>query len=70
MRGAPLRVALRELGAQPDTPVAASAVLVRSVPAPADSDFFVAPSGEDDDDEPPPRALRPEQLAHWLDRGD
>ena len=70
MRGTPLRVALRELGAQPDTPVAASSVVVRTVPAPAASDFFVAPQGEDDDDEPPPRALRPEQLADWRNRRD
>ena len=64
LRGATLRIALGELGIAPETPVAASAVVARSVPAPV-FPTFVAPV-EGDDDEPPPRALRPEELARLV----
>jgi hypothetical protein len=65
LRGATLRIALGELGIAPETPVAASAVVARSVPAPV-FPTFVAPVEGEDDDEPPPRALRPEELARLV----
>lgn len=65
IRGTPLRVALRELGNGQETPAAESVVVARSVPVPAP----IEPPPAEEDEEPPPPALRPQQLARWLNRG-
>ena len=64
LRGDTLRVALRELGSDAEAPVSRTTeTRVRAaLPLPV-----AAPEPVADDDDPAPAALRPDELARWLD---
>lgn len=64
LRGDPLRTALRDLGsdAEPDPSSSTEPTLRSALPVPP-----ALPDSPLDDDEPAPSALRPDQLARWLE---